>query len=628
MATWSVEIKQIEDLYESITRHLPDLGKELERLVKADDENMILLYSRRCLEVIITDLCECELKRPRKTEPLKGIIDKLHKEEKVPSHIVTSMHGLNEMSTYGAHPKDFDPEQIKPVLINLGLIIRWYLKNKDFQIVGKSIPEEERFKSKHSEVFPKEKSIIVLPFENMSPDPDQEYFSDGLTEEIITDLSCINDLKVISRSSAMTFKGARATVKEIANKVHVRYVLEGSVRKAGNNIRITAQLIDGLTDTHIWAEKYNGNLNDIFEIQEKVSRTIVNSLKLKISAEEKEFISKSPTKNLEAYNFYLKGRFFSYIGTREGMVKSVECYEKALSQDPDYALAYAGLADSYYVQATFGWLPLEEGLSRAKRNAGRALDIDTNLAETHAILGVIYGSCDWQYKKAREELSLAVKLNPKCMCAHQYYAGLLDALGQNDEARIQINTALEIDPTFFYLYILSAQLFYNSGNFKESLGECLKAIEMYPDFKSGYMRAFRIYLKQDKGVKAVEIITNYLKKDSVNVQHIENLNEIYRISGIPGLLHWVTDWEIKGNYPDLYLLATWQIFLGNKEQALRYLEEAVEKRMVAIPMINNDPDFDILRSEPRYKVLIEKMDLVKYIKNNNIQELIKGSEIE
>jgi TolB-like protein/Tfp pilus assembly protein PilF len=523
------------------------------------------------------------------------------------------MHGLNELSTYGAHPKDFDPEQVKPVLNNLTTTIKWFLKYKskgsDFET------KSEKDEIKHQVISTIEKSIIVLPFENMSPDPDQEYFSDGLTEEIITDLSRINNLMVISRSSAMTFKGARATVKEIANKVHVRYVLEGSVRKAGNNIRITAQLIDGLTDTHIWAEKYNGNLDDIFEIQEKVSRSIVNSLKLKISAEEKEFISKSPTKNLEAYNLYLKGRFFSYIGTREGMVKSVECYEKALSLDPDYALAYAGLADNYYVQATFGWLPLEEGLSRAKKNAHRALDIDIHLAETHAILGVIYGSCDWKYEKATEELSLAVKLNPKCMCAHQYYAGLLDALGQNDEARIHVNIAIEIDPSFFYLYILSAQLYYNTGKFQESLNECLKAIEIFPDFKYGYWRAFRIYLRQGEELKSVEIINNYLKRDSVNAQNIENLQDIYRRSGLAGLLNWLIDWEINGNNPDLYLLATWHIFLGNKEQALSYLEEAVEKRMVAIPMINNDPDFDILHSEPKYHALIEKMDLAKYVKN-------------
>src|SRR4030043_1478184 len=338
MAIWSAEIKELERLCESLKGHLPELEKELERLIKADDENMILLYSRRCLEVIITDLCECELKRPRKTEPLKGIIDKLHKEEKVPSNIITSMDHLNSLSAYGAHPKDFDPEQVKPVLINLDIIIKWYLKYKDLQIIG--IPKEEvvMHESKHPIVTVSVKSIIVLPFENISPDPDQEYFSDGLTEEIITDLSHIHGLLVISRSSAMTFKETKKKIGEIAKEVNVRYVLEGSVRKAGNNLRITAQLIDGVNDTHIWAEKYNGTLDDVFEIQEKVSRTIVNSLKLKISVEEKELISKSPTKNLEAYNLYLKGRFFSYFGTREGMVKSVEFYEKALSLDPHYAL--------------------------------------------------------------------------------------------------------------------------------------------------------------------------------------------------------------------------------------------------------------------------------------------------
>ena len=614
MPIWSAEIKELERLHESFKGQVPDLEKELERLIIAEDENIILLYSRRCLEVIITGLCECELKRPRKTEPLKGIIDKLNKEEKVPSNIISSMHGLNELSTYGAHPKDFDPQQVRPVLVNLDIVIRWYLKHTDFQPAVSSIPEEMVIR-KPSIILPDERSIIVLPFENMSPDPEQEYFSDGLTEEIITDLSHINDLKVISRSSSMTFKKVNATIKEIANKVHARYVLEGSVRKAGNDIRITAQLIDGLTDTHIWAEKYRGNLDDIFKIQESVSRSIVDSLKLKISDEEKEFIAKNPTKNLEAYNYYLKGRFFSYLGSADGMVKSVECYNKALSLDPEYALTYAGLADNYYVQATFGWLPLEKGLSMAKENAGRALEIDINLAETHAVLGVIYGSCDWKYEEALKELSLAVKLNPKCMCAHQYYAGLLDALGRNDEARIHINIAIEIDPSFFYLYILSSQLYYNSGKLTESLSECLKAIEIYPDFKYGYWRAFRIYLRQNEPQKAVDLIADILTRKSENAQHILDLRETYRKSGLTGLLNWVIAWEMNDNNPDLFLLATWNIFQGNKEKALFFLEEAVEKRMVAIPMMNNDPDFKIVLSEPGYKSLMEKMNLTDYVKN-------------
>jgi hypothetical protein len=194
MPIWSAEIKELEGLYESFKGRLPELEKELEQLIKFDDPNVILLYSRRCLEVIINELCECELNRPRKTEPLKGILDKLHKEEKVPSHIITSMHGLNELSTFGAHPKDFDPEQIKPVLINLDIIIKWYLKHKDYLPEAKTKSGEEGFESKQREVSEAAKSIAVLSFVDMSPEKDQEYFCDGIAEEIIHALSQIKNL--------------------------------------------------------------------------------------------------------------------------------------------------------------------------------------------------------------------------------------------------------------------------------------------------------------------------------------------------------------------------------------------------------------------------------------------------
>ena len=299
MSIWTSEIKELEKLYESFKGQLPDLEKELERLIKADDENMILLYSRRCLEVIITDLCECELKRPRKTEPLKGIIDKLQKEEKVPSHIVASMQGLNTLSTFGTHPKDFDPEQVKPVLNNLLIIIKWYLRYKDPVSFNKLIAKEKH--GAEQKVIPAKiipgprkkvlilisglllviiialtvlgkfdiinlsnltqsyKSIAVLPFTNLSNDPDQEYFSYGLMEEILDRLCRIGNLKVISHTSSARFKGTSLSLKEIARQLRASAIMEGSVQKQGDKIRITIQLIDGKTDIHLWSKKFEND---------------------------------------------------------------------------------------------------------------------------------------------------------------------------------------------------------------------------------------------------------------------------------------------------------------------------------------------------------------------------------
>ena len=286
MPIWSAEIKELEKLYESLQGQLPDLEKELERLVKTDDANVVLLYSRRCLEVIITDLCEFELNRPRKTEPLKGIIDKLHKEEKVPSNIITSMDHLNSLSAYGAHPKDFDPEQVKPVLNNLSTIIKWYLKYKEPRTDVKTKPfEETRQEIKSTENVKKditisrkrlagilggsigiiasvfavlyfsniidsgkqikesEKSIAVLPFKSLSDDPDKQYLADGMMDAIPLHLSKIQDLSVIPRTSVEQYRGTTKLAHDIGQELDVEYLLEGSFQKFGENARLIVQLI-------------------------------------------------------------------------------------------------------------------------------------------------------------------------------------------------------------------------------------------------------------------------------------------------------------------------------------------------------------------------------------------------
>jgi len=446
MPIWSAEIKELERLKESLKDHFPELEKELGQLIKTEDANVILLYSRRCLEVIITDLCECELKRPRKTEPLKGIIDKLYKEEKIPSHIISSMHGLNELSTYGTHPKDFDPEQIKPVLVNLGIIIKWYLNFKDFQIPDKPKQEGEKYRIRHSVASLSEKSIIVLPFENISSDPEQEYFSDGLTEEIITDLSHIHDLLVISRSSAMTFKGTKKKIGEITKEVNVRYVLEGSVRKAGINLRITAQLIDAVTDVHMWAEKFSGTLEDVFDIQEKVSHSITEALKLKLVSDEKQQLANQGTKSSKAYELCLRSRHYRNLYTRQGFNQAIEFLEQALIEDPNYALAYAEMAMCYWGLGTVGHIPPSEAYPRLKEVTMNALKIDKNLAEAHLALGFYYWDYDWNWPAAEEEFVQAVKLKPGDSWVHMVYSWFLGQQRRPRESIAEMRRALELDP--------------------------------------------------------------------------------------------------------------------------------------------------------------------------------------
>ncbi|HBE41549.1 MAG TPA: hypothetical protein DDW27_10175, partial [Bacteroidales bacterium] len=395
MAIWTSEIKELEKLYESLKGQLPDLEKELERLVKADDENMILLYSRRCLEVIIIDLCQCELKRERGTEPLKGIIDKLYKEHKVPDHIATSMHGLNDLSTYGTHPKDFDPEQVKPVLNNLSTIIKWYLKYKETGTDFKSKPVEEiRKEIKGIEDVKKsisisrkkwagllggliaivasafavlyfsditgsgkqtkklEKSIAVLPFFNDSPDEENSHFINGIMEEILNNLQINKNLRVVSRSSVEQYRGeARPAIPKIAKQLDVNYIVEGSGQKYGNSVRLRVQLIEAVSDKHLWAESYEKEIKetkDIFDLQSKIAESIASELKAIITPEEKNLIEKTATLSLTAYDFYLRGneKFAKYWGVKappkEILFNAEAMFKNALEQDPGFARAYVG----------------------------------------------------------------------------------------------------------------------------------------------------------------------------------------------------------------------------------------------------------------------------------------------
>jgi len=463
-----------------------------------------------------------------------------------------------------------------------------------------------------------EKSVAVLPFTNLSNDPEQEYFSDGVVEAILNHLFKVGDLKVISSTSTKRYKNTELPIKEIARELGVSSILEGSVQKIGNNVRITTQLIDAKTDMHLWSEIYDKDISDIFLIQSEVAQNVAMELKAKLTSEEKEQIGKNYTNNTEAYSLYLQGRYFWYRRTKEDLARSVEYFEKAISIDQEYALAYAGLADAYFIQAYWGWLPWDEGTAKSKELSVKALKIDKNLAEAHTVLGAILNYREWNWEEARRELQLAVDLNPKFVTAHHYYSELLDILGENDKARSHINLALEIDPFLPVLHALSAGYYYREGKLKESLDECFVLQELDSEYsnRSAYWSEFYIYTKQKEDLKAIEALQKALYVDTLNIENANFISDIYGKDGMNGLVKWLIERELTKSKPSYLILARRFNMLGKKDAALDYLEKAFENPPPDIARINNNLDFDNLRSEPRFQELIKKMGLSEYQKPN------------
>ena len=612
MQIWSTEIKELEKLYVFLKGQFPEIEKELGHLIKSEDDNVVMLYSRRCLEVIITDLCECELKRDRGTEPLKGIIDKLNKEKKIPPNIIASIHSLNELSTFGTHPKDFDPEQVKPVLVNLDIIIKWYLKYKDLHFTAKV--EEVKSETRNRIISPPEKSIIVLPFENMSSDPEQEYFSDGLTEEIITDLSHINDLLVISRSSAMTLKRTKSTIREIAEKVNVKYVLEGSVRKAGNNLRIIAQLINALTDTHLWAEKYTGTLDDVFDIQEKVSRSIAESLKMKLSNEENERLSQRPFDNPQAYEYYLKAIKGIDSWTEKGLEQALDYIHKGLEISGDNVLLYFGLGYIYFMYTVLLLKDNDECLIKAEKYAKKIFDLDSGSVYGHRLLGLISARRS-NLQQAVIQLKKYLSFNPNDLDA-LIWLGIIYGNTGKQHALLPIAERLtNIDPFHPSGSLYYAWFYFLNGQFRESLEKGYQCYKLAPEQINNMVVFSQILAYNNQLEEAYTVCDDIFKKYPTNI--FARVGQCFKFA-LQGnkekTLQAMSDGvKEKARYNNPYnaqLMAECDALIGEKDEAITSLECAVNLGAVNYPWYNEiDPLLENIRGEERFKKLMER---VKY----------------
>jgi adenylate cyclase len=476
---------------------------------------------------------------------------------------------------------------------------------------GIQIPELYSLEGKGKKIL--QKSILVLPFVNMSTDPEQEYFSDGLTEELILNLSRIKDMRVISRTTSMQYKATTKDIKTIGKEAGVSYIMEGSVRKYGNDVRITAQFIDANKDSHLWAETYRGTMEDIFDIQEKVSVKIVEALRMQLTTEEKQTLQKRFTENSEAYQLYLQGRYFWSRRSEEGLKTAIRFFEKALEKDPNYALAWAGLADTYSLMGEYTNISRRELYPKQMAAVNKALEIDNRLAEAHISLAISLMLNEWDWINSEKEYKIGIELNPNYATGHHWYAEWLLFNGKFNEAFREISLAVELDPVSQGILKDKGIHFYYNQQYDEAIDIAMKTLDLDPNFAPVYRLLSLAYQGKRMFNKAIAENQRWGELTGNKVKTEVALLQIYAAAGLKEearkiITHIETD-KLSGN--DYRGMATVYAALGENDMAFDWLEKSYEKREESLCSIKIDPKMNALRSDPRFNDLLKKIGLEK-----------------
>jgi len=453
------------------------------------------------------------------------------------------------------------------------------------------------------------KSIAVLPFDNLSRDPDNAYFCEGVQDEILTRLAKVADLKVISRTSTQHFKSAPDNLPQIAKQLGVAHILEGSVQKAADQVRVNVQLINALTDAHLWADTYDRKLTDIFAVESDIAKTIAETLQARLSGSEKSLIAKTPTVNPEAYELYLKGRFFWNKRTGDDLRKSIGYLKQAIAKDPGYALAYAALADSYGILRFYGGASPDESIVPAAAAAKKALELDDSLAEAHASLGLI-ATEELELHRGVSELERAVQLNPNYATAHHWLSLALTALGQSDRSVAELKRALELDPLSM---VINADLsigYLYARRYDEAEAQARKTLEIDPrSFLAHYYLGMALQLKG----RLKEAIPEFQK--AVELNHdpysMSMLVQGYARNGQTDearkLLARLNEMAKSTQVPE-YAFALAYTSLGEKDRAIEALEHGFAGGNKSyLFLLPGDPLLDDLRGDPRFDALVQKI---------------------
>jgi TolB-like protein/DNA-binding winged helix-turn-helix (wHTH) protein/Flp pilus assembly protein TadD len=456
------------------------------------------------------------------------------------------------------------------------------------------------------------RSIAVLPLENLSGDASQNYFADGMTDELITDLAQISALRVISRTSVMAYKGARKPLPQIAHELNVDAVIEGSVLRSGDQVRITAQLIEAATDKHLWSQSYQGELRDTLALQNRVASAIADQIRINLTPQEQAALKNVKVVNPEAYESYLKGRYFWNKRTPDGLKAGLAYFKQAIEEDPKYAQAYSGLADTYALLGDWQYAVMtpKEAFPKAKAAAIKALELDSTLGEAHNSLAFVLDGFDWDFDSAGKEFRRAIELNPGYATAHHWYAWHLSLLGRLDEAIAEMKKAQNLDPLSLIINADLAELLVLAHHYDESIAQSRKTIEMDPNFALAHNQLAQAYLQKHMYDEAATELKKAVELSGDSPTCIANLARAYVASGRRSEAEKLLgDLKKRSNatYSNAPEIAIVYASLGDTDQAMNWLEKGYQERFN--PGVLLRPGFDPLRSDSRFEELIHRIGL-------------------
>jgi serine/threonine protein kinase/tetratricopeptide (TPR) repeat protein len=459
-------------------------------------------------------------------------------------------------------------------------------------------------------------SVAVLPFANAGGDPNTEYLSDGITEGVIDRLSGLPNLKVISRASAFRYKQREIEPQKVARELGVDALVTGRVIQRGNDLSVSAELVDTREDKQLWGEQYSRNLADLHSVQQEIATAISGSLRLRLTSEEKTRLTKRYTENAEAYQLYLIGRYYQNKGSVEGLKKGVEYLQQAIEKDPRNALAYAGLADCYTDLGTYAYLPGKEVFPKAKAAALKALEIDDSLAEAHSALGYAKFAYDWDWSGAEVELKRAIELNPNSVNVHYAYSQFLFTRGRNDEGFAEDRRALSLDPLSPRTLGITGYHYLSAGKYNDSLAQFKKALELDPSLAWLHSMVSWVYTRQGEYAQAIaesESLGAQIRPVTTENQFLAAaLGWEYALAGRRGdagnVLRQLKELEAHDS-ADHYNIAIVYLGLGEKDQAFKSLERAYEQRSGSMAFLKSDPFWNAVLSDPRYHALLLRIGL-------------------